>query len=177
MDSVIRAFIDTHFRHFNARALRDAAKGYAQHLDGGGRMFVALGGAMSTAEIGVSLAEMIRQDKVHGISCTGANLEEDIFNLVAHDDYKAVPQYRTLGPEDDQRLFDDALNRVTDTCIPSRLIVERVERPFIDTWVDADKSGERFFPYEYVYKVLESGRLRDHYQIPTSHSWVVAAMV
>jgi hypothetical protein len=41
-----------------------------------------------TAELGVSLAEMIRQNKIHIISCTGANLEEDIMNLVAHTHYK-----------------------------------------------------------------------------------------
>jgi len=176
LNSAVTAFIDTYFRHFNARALRDAAQGYRRHLDSGGTMFVSLGGAMSTAEIGVSLAEMIRQGKVHGISCTGANLEEDIFNLVAHNDYKVLPEYRTLRPEDDQDLFANALNRVTDTCIPSSLIVERVEQPFIDTWLEADKNGERFFPQEFLFKVLTDGRLRDHYQVSPSHSWVIAAM-
>jgi deoxyhypusine synthase len=38
----------------------------------------------------------IRQDKVHIISCTGANLEEDIMNLVAHSHYERVPNYRDL---------------------------------------------------------------------------------
>ena len=57
---------------------------------------ITLAGAMSTAELGLSLAEMIRQDKVHPITCTGANLEEDVFNLVAHDYYERVPHYRDL---------------------------------------------------------------------------------
>ena len=70
----------------------DAAKGYVAHLDNGGKMMITLGGAMSTAELGLSLAEMIRQDKVHLITCTGANLEEDVFNLVAHDYYERVPR-------------------------------------------------------------------------------------
>jgi deoxyhypusine synthase len=87
----ITAFIKRHFRHFNAAALLGASGGYKSHLAKGGKMFLALGGAMSTAEIGMSLAEMIRQDKVHAVSCTGANLEEDIFNLVAHDLYQGVP--------------------------------------------------------------------------------------
>ena len=112
-DSAVTAFIRTHFRHFNARVLLDAAEGFKRHLDGGGKMFVALGGAMSTAEIGLSLAEMIRQDKVHAVSCTGANLEEDIFNLVGRDLYKAVPNHRTLGPEDDLDLFANKYSRVT----------------------------------------------------------------
>jgi len=80
----ISDFITTHFRHFNAAALVDAAKGYQAHLDAGGKMLVTLAGAMSTAELGISLAEMIRQGKIHAISCTGANLAEDVFNLVAH---------------------------------------------------------------------------------------------
>ena len=29
--------------------------------------------------------------------CTGATLEEDLFNLVAHDAYERVPHYRTLS--------------------------------------------------------------------------------
>ena len=94
----VSQFLRHHFRHFNAAALIDAAEAYRAHLDKGGKMMVTLAGAMSTAELGLSLAEMIRQDKVHAISCTGANLEEDIFNLIAHDFYERVPHYRHLTP-------------------------------------------------------------------------------
>ncbi|MDZ4744175.1 MAG: deoxyhypusine synthase family protein, partial [Verrucomicrobiota bacterium] len=97
----ISDFIDHHYRHFNAAALKDAAEGYIRHLDNGGKMFMTIAGAMSTAELGLSLAEMIRQDKVHAITCTGANLEEDVFNLVAHDHYERVPNYRDLTPADE----------------------------------------------------------------------------
>src|SRR4051812_11859557 len=114
----VTQFIDTHYRHFNAAALVDAAKAYRAHLDKGGQMFLAMAGAMSSGELGLSLAEMIRQDKVHAISCTGANLEEDIFNLVAHDHYVRLPNYRDLTPEDEMKLLSKHLNRVTDTCIP-----------------------------------------------------------
>src|SRR5690349_21014860 len=110
----ISNFIDHHYRHFNASALKMAAHGYKAHMDKGGHMLVTLAGAMSTAELGLSLAEMIRQGKVHAISCTGANLEEDIFNLVAHDHYELIPNYRDLTPEDEQKLLDRHLNRVTD---------------------------------------------------------------
>ena len=81
----ISQFITHHYRHFNAATLVDAAKGYEAHINAGGKMMITMGGAMSTAELGVSLAEMIRQGKVDIITCTGANLEEDIMNLVAHD--------------------------------------------------------------------------------------------
>src|SRR5271166_7168682 len=97
--SSISQFIKHHYRHFNAAALVDAAEGYNKLLADGGKMFVTIAGAMSTAELGLSLAEMIRQDKIHGICCTGANLEEDVFNLVAHNFYERVPHYRQLTPQ------------------------------------------------------------------------------
>src|SRR6187551_1689797 len=118
MSSPITDFITHHYRHFNAAALKDAAEGYNAHLAAGGKMLVTVAGAMSTAELGLSLAEMIRRDKIHAIVCTGANLEEDIFNLVAHDYYERVPEYRTLTAEDEEKLLSRHLNRVTDTCIP-----------------------------------------------------------
>ena len=124
----ISDFIRHHYRHFNGAALVDAADAYVRHLDGGGQMLVTLAGAMSTAELGLSLAEMIRRNKVHAICCTGANLEEDVFNLVAHSHYERVPHYRDLTPADEQALFDRHLNRVTDTCIPEEEAMRRIER-------------------------------------------------
>src|SRR5256885_17031871 len=118
MASPIPDFIKHHYRHFNAGALVAAAEDYVRPLEAGNKMLLTLAGAMSTAEIGLSLAEMIRQDKVHAIVCTGANLEEDIFNLVAHEHYERVPRYRELSAADEQALLERPMNRVTDTCIP-----------------------------------------------------------
>src|SRR6202048_2785592 len=101
----ISSFLRHHFRHFNAAALVEAADAYTAHLNAGGKMFLTMAGAMSTAELGVSLAEMIRREKIHGICCTGANLEEDVFNLVAHDFYERVPHYRDLTPADEAKLL------------------------------------------------------------------------
>ncbi len=145
----ITSFIKHHYRHFNAAALIDAAEGYRAHLEPGGKMMVTLGGAMSTAELGLSLAEMIRQDKIHLIGCTGANLEEDIFNLVAHDFYERVPHYRDLTPEDEAKLLARHMNRVTDTCIPEMEAMRRIEKAVLEEWVRADQAGERFFPHEF----------------------------
>src|SRR6266850_8445966 len=114
----ISEFIRSHYRHFNAAALSDAAEAYKSHVDGGGKMLLAMAGAMSTAELGLSLAEMIRKDKIHAITCTGANLEEDVFNLVAHEHYVRLPNYRDLTPAEKAELLARHLNRVTDTCIP-----------------------------------------------------------
>jgi deoxyhypusine synthase len=125
----VGSFMEHHYRHFNAAALIDAARAYSDFLSRGGKMMISLGGAMSTAELGLSLAEMIRQDKVHLITCTGANLEEDIFNLIAYDFYEDVPNYRHLTPKEEATLLERHLNRVTDTCIPEFEIMERMEKP------------------------------------------------
>ncbi len=172
----ISKFIRQHYRHFNAVALVRAADGYNELLAEGGKMFVTLAGAMSTAELGISLAEMIRQDKVHAICCTGANLEEDIFNLVAHDHYEQVPNYRYLSAQDEQDLLDRQLNRVTDTCIPEEEAMRRIEHVVIKEWVKADQAGKRFFPHEFLQKILRGGRLKKHYQIDPKDSWMLAAM-
>jgi len=173
--SSVSDFIRHHFRHFNSAALVDAADGYRSHLDAGGRMLVTLAGAMSTAELGLSLAEMIRRDRVHAICCTGANLEEDVFNLVAHDHYVRIPHYRDLTPADEEALLARHLNRVTDTCIPEEEAIRRIERAVLDEWQNADRAGERYFPHEFLYRVLRSGRLAEHYQIDPADSWLLAA--
>jgi len=174
-ESPVKDFIRANFRHFNAAALVDAAEGYCRQLDAGTRMLVTLGGAMSTAELGISLAEMIRQDKVHAISCTGANLEEDLFNLVAHDHYERIPHYRDLTPQDEQDLLDRHLNRVTDTCIPEEEAMRRLEKSIEDLWASYDRSGQRYFPHELFYQLLLSGVLEQYYQIDPKDSWMMAA--
>jgi deoxyhypusine synthase len=174
--SPVKDFIKHHYRHFNAAALVDAAEGYVTHLESGGEMMVTMGGAMSTAELGLSLAEMIRQNKVHAITCTGANLEEDVFNLVAHSHYERVPNYRDLTPQDEQDLLERRLSRVTDTCIPEHEAMLRMEETMTAEWVRSDEAGERLFPYEFFYRVLREKTLEHHYEIDPKDSWLIAAM-
>jgi len=171
----ISQFIAQHYRHFNAASLVDAAKGYEAHLKAGGKMLVTIAGAMSTAELGISLAEMIRQGKIHAIVCTGANLEEDIFNLVAHDYYERVPEYRDLSAADEEALLARHMNRVTDTCIPEMEAMRRIEKLILAEWMAADRAGEQFFPHEFLYKILRSGKLKKAYQIDPKNSWMLAA--
>src|ERR1700684_2623646 len=173
--SAITTFIKHHYRHFNAASLVDAAQGYNDLLASGGKMFVTLGGAMSTAELGLSLAEMIRQDKVHAICCTGANLEEDVYNLVAHNHYKRIPNYRHLTPDQEVELLNQHLNRVTDTCIPEEEAMRRIERLVVEDWYASDKSGQAFFPHQFFYRLLLSGKLKEHYEIDPKDSWMMAA--
>ncbi|HLU17238.1 MAG TPA: deoxyhypusine synthase family protein [Edaphocola sp.] len=171
----ISQFIEHQYRHFNAAALVDAAKGYEAHLKDGGKMLVSLAGAMSTAELGISLAEMIRQDKIAIISCTGANLEEDVMNLVAHSHYKRVPHYRDLTPQDEWELLENHYNRVTDTCIPEEEAFRRLQAHLEKVWKDAEAKGERYFPHEFLYQVVKSGVLEQYYEIDPKDSWIVAA--
>lgn len=171
----LRNFIDRHYRHFNAATLRDAACAYETHLDGGGRMFLTLAGAMSTAELGISVAEMIRAGKVHAICCTGANLEEDVFNLVAHSHYRRIPGYRDLTPHDEVGLLEENLNRVTDTCIPEGEAIRKIEHHLMDSWQAAERNGERLFPHEHLYRILLSGELDSDFEIDPADSWLLAA--
>lgn len=171
----ITDFLKSNFKHFNAAALIDAAQGYKDHLDNGGHMMVTLAGAMSTGELGISLAEMIRQDKVHIISCTGANLEEDLMNLVAHKSYKRVPNYRSLTAQDELDLLAGGFNRVTDTCIPEEEAFRKLQKHLIKLWSGAEAAGERYFPHEYMYKLILSGELQQYYEIDPKNSWLIAA--
>ena len=173
--SSTRKILKHHFRHFNARTLVEAADGWVDLLKADGKMVVTLAGAMSTAELGVSLAQMIREDKVHAISCTGANLEEDVFNLVANETYVRVDNWRNLSPADEAALRDRGLSRVTDTCIPEEEAMRRIESKLIGRWKGAAEKGERKLPHEYLYELILSGSLKDSYQIDPRHSWLVAA--
>ena len=171
----IRDFIQQHYRHFNSATVRDAADAWLAHEAKGGHMLVTLAGAMSTAELGRSLAALIREGHVHAICCTGANLEEDLFNLVAHDHYVRVPNYRDLTPQDEKDLESRGLNRVTDTCIPELEAFRAIEKPVIELWKKAEAEGQRRFPHEFLYQLIRDETLADRYQADPQNSWLVAA--
>lgn len=171
----IRAFMQRNFKHFNAAVCVDAAEGWIAHLNKNGKMLVTLAGAMSTAELGISLAEMIRQDKVHIICCTGANLEEDVFNLVAHTHYLRIPHYRVLSKTDELELLHKGMNRVTDTCIPESTAIRRIEDEILSLWKKADASGASYFPYELMYQLLDLPSIRNSFEIDPKDSWLLAA--
>lgn len=173
--SNVRRVLRHHFRHFNARTLIDASQAWVDHEKAGGKMMVTLAGAMSTAELGVSLAELIRKGKVHAITCTGANLEEDVFNLVAQEHYVRLPNWRDLSAEQEGALRDKGLNRVTDTCIPEEEAMRRIERPLLQIWQKAEREGRRHLPHEFLYELLLSGALKKDYQIDPRNSWLLAA--
>lgn len=171
----ITEFMKKNFRHFNAAVIIDAAEAYLARLKAGDKMLITLAGAMSTAELGITLAEMIRQNKVHAICTTGANLEEDIFNLVAHEHYKRVPHYRDLTSKDEVKLLEQGLNRVTDTCIPEDEAMRVIEKLILNKWMEADRKNESYFPHEFFYQLIRSGELKGKEQIDPKNSWLFAA--
>ncbi len=173
--SNIRQFMERNYRHFNARETLATAKAYCEHIDSGGKMLLTLAGAMSTGEIGISLARMIRAGKIHAISCTGANLEEDVFNLMAHESYEIIDNWRGLSKEEEERLYDRGMNRVTDTCIPED-VMRNLEDLLVEAWQTACKSGVRKFPSEFLFQILKDPGVADQFQVDTNDSWVLAAM-
>jgi deoxyhypusine synthase len=162
------------YKNFNARATRDALLAYWKHVQGGGKMFWAVAGAMSSAQLGITMAPAIRAGLIHGLSVTGANLEESLFRLVAHHHYKDFPEYRYFTKDDDTRILEDRMRRVTDTSIPEDEAFRAVERFIVPMWLDATRSGRRRFWHEYFYELIQAipGSL---YQGPPEESWLLAA--
>ena len=169
----IREFIQRHYHHFNAGALADCAESLNGFLGGGGRMIITLAGAMSTAGIGRSLAPAIRTQKVHAICCTGANLEEDLFRLVASSSYERVQDWRDWSAESDAGLAERGMNRVTDVAIPEEEAIRYIEKPLLQLWKDAEAAGDRRFPHEYLYDLLLHGELE--FDADPKDSWLMAA--
>ena len=169
----VRDFIEGNYRHFNAGALAQCVESLRGFLNNDGRLMVTLAGAMSTAEIGRSLAPAIRAQRVHAICCTGANLEEDLFNLVAHSSYEKIADWRELTASDEVALRERGMNRVTDVAIPEEEAIRAIEKPLMSLWEDAEAADDRRFPHEYLYDLLLHGELE--FDAAPESSWLVAA--
>ena len=162
----IQNFVDTHFNHFNAGEIKKCAISLKNFLDSNGKLMITLGGAMSTAEIGKSLAPLIRAGKVHAITCTGANLEEDLFNLVAQKSYKKIKNWRNISIEEEKQLYDDGFNRITDVCIPENEAIRHIESKILEQW-----KSKSAFPHEHIFAIIEGLEM----DISPENSWLIAA--
>jgi deoxyhypusine synthase len=167
-------FILDNYRNFNARATRDALLAYQRHLEAGGKMFWAVAGAMSSAQLGITMAPAIREGLIHGLSVTGANLEESLFRLVAHHSYKDFPDYRYFSKQDDTRILDQRMRRVTDTSIPEDEAFRAVEGLIVPRWKRATENGERRFWHEYFYELVQSLGA-EHMEGNPQECWLLAA--
>src|SRR5436190_7533907 len=133
----ILEFVLRNYKNFNSRATRDATLAYWRHMEDGGKMYWAVAGAMSSAQLGITLAPAIRAGLIHGLSVTGANLEESLFRLVAHHSYKDFPEYRYFTKEHDTKILEDRMRRVTDTSIPEDEAFRAVEKVLVPMWTGA----------------------------------------
>ncbi|MBV8879879.1 MAG: deoxyhypusine synthase family protein [Planctomycetaceae bacterium] len=170
----ITEFILKNFKNFNARATRDALLAYWKHIESGGRMFWAVAGAMSSAQMGIVLAPAIREGLIHGLSVTGANLEESLFRLVAHHSYKDFPEYRYFRKNDDTKILEDRMRRVTDTSIPEDEAFRAVEKIIVPMWKKATEKKERRFWHEYFYELIQAIPAKQHEGSP-DECWLLAA--
>ena len=170
----ILEFILRNYHNFNARATRDALLAYWKHIEGGGRMFWAVAGAMSSAQLGITLAPAIRAGLIHGFSVTGANLEESLFRLVAHGSYKDFPDYRYFSKEDDTKILNHRMRRVTDTSIPEDEAFRAVEKIIVPMWKSAGTQGQRRFWHEYFYELIQNLG-PELYEGDPDQCWLLAA--
>jgi deoxyhypusine synthase len=170
----ILQFVLRNYKNFNSRATRDALVAYWRHVEGGGKMFWAVAGAMSSAQLGITLAPAIRAGLIHGLSVTGANLEESLFRLVAHEHYKDFPDYRYFTKADDTKILDDRMRRVTDTSIPEDEAFRAVEKYVVPMWKNATAKGERWFWHEYFFQLLKEIPA-SAYQGKADECWLLAA--
>jgi deoxyhypusine synthase len=167
-------FVLANYKNFNARSTRDALVAYWRHHQAGGRMLWAMAGAMSSAQLGITLAPAIRAGLVNALSVTGANLEESLFRLVAHRGYQDFPDYRYLTKRDDTQILEQGMRRVTDTSIPEDEAFRAVEKVVVPTWKRATTAGERRFWHEYFYELVES-LAPDQHQGDPQQCWLLAA--
>src|SRR3989338_5903361 len=168
-------FIEKHYHHFNAMQVQRATESWLDLDKKGGTMFLTMAGAMSSARMGVSLAPLIRAGKIHGMSCTGANIEESLFRLIAHTKYEKYPDYRYFTKFDDQKILDEGGRRVTDMAIPEDAAFRVLEPIILKYWKKAATEDRRYFPHEYFYQVAKDQSLKKYYDGDPKECWILAA--
>jgi deoxyhypusine synthase len=171
----VSAFAMETLKHCNGGSTLQAALWLKQHVENGGKIVVTLAGALSSFQVGVTLAELIRQNKVHLVSATGANHEESYYRYVAHSHYAYIPRYTELTPEQEAELRDAGLRRITDTFLPEDESVRIMEPHLFKMWKEAEAKGERYFPHEYFRKLFAKGLIKPDPQANPDDCWTYAA--
>ena len=135
---------------------------------------MTLAGALSSFQIGVMLAELIRKNKVHLVSATGANHEESYYRYVAHSHYAYIPRYTELTPKQEAELRDAGLRRITDTFLPEDESVRIMEPHLLKMWQAAEKKGESYF-HEYFRRLFSEKLIKPDRKANPLDSWVYEA--
>ncbi len=172
--SPVSAYAQKTLNHTNAGATMQAALWLKNHLKNGGKLMVTLAGALSSFQVGVMLAELIRKNKVHIISATGANHEESYYRYVAHSHYAYIPRYTELTPKQEAELRDAGLRRITDTFLPEDESVRIMEPHLLKMWQKAQKTGKRYFPHEYFRRLFSEKLISPDPKSNPEDSWVYA---
>ena len=173
--SPVSAMAERTLNHCNGGATYQAAQWLKNHLDNGGMLVVTIAGALSSFQVGVMLAELIRQGKVHLISTTGANHEESFYRYVAHSHYAYIPRYTELTPDQEAELRDAGLRRITDTFLPEDESVRIMEPHLLKMWKDAQKEGKSYFPHEYFRRLFKEGLIKPDPLANPEDCWTYAA--
>lgn len=171
----VSAFAEKTLRHCNGGSTLQAALWLKNHLDNGGKLVVTLAGALSSFQIGITLAELIRRGKVHLVSATAANHEESYYRYVAHSHYAYIPRYTELTPEQEAELRDAGLRRITDTFLPEDESVRIMEPHLLKMWQEAEKKGERYFPHEYFRRLFSKKLISADPSAKPQDCWAYAA--
>jgi deoxyhypusine synthase len=171
----VSAYAQRTLNHLNGGAALQAALWLKEHLDNGGKLVVTIAGALSSFQVGVMLAELIRQNKVHLVSATGANHEESYYRYVAHSHYAYIPRYTELTPEQEAELRDAGLRRITDTFLPEDESVRIMEPHLLKMWQEAQKTGESYFPHEYFRRLYKEKLIKPDHRANPLDSWTYAA--
>jgi deoxyhypusine synthase len=171
----VSSFADQTLKHLNGGSTLQAALWLKNHINNGGKLVVTLAGALSSFEVGVMLAELIRQNKVHLVSATGANHEESYYRYVAHSHYANIPRYTELTPEQEAELRDAGLRRITDTFLPEDESVRIMEPHLLKMWQEAAKKGEKYFPHEYFRRLFKEKLIKPDKQANHQDCWAYAA--
>lgn len=173
--SPVSEYAQRTLNHCNGGSTLQAALWLKNHLKNGGKIMVTIAGALSSFQVGVMLAELIRQDKVHIISATGANHEESYYRYVAHSHYAYIPRYTELTPEQEAELRDAGLRRITDTFLPEDESVRIMEPHLLKMWQDAEAKGERYFPHEYFRRLFAEKLIQPDPKANPKDCWAYAA--
>lgn len=171
----VSAFAERTLNHCNGGSTMQAALWLKNHLDNGGKLMVTLAGALSSFQVGIMLAELIRQGKVHLVSATGANHEESYYRYVAHSHYAYIPRYTELTPEQEAELRDTGLRRITDTFLPEDESVRIMEPHLLKMWKEAEEKNEKYFPHEYFRRLFAENLISPDSQANPDDCWTKAA--
>ena len=155
-----------HFRHFNAAVCVDAADAWIAHLDGGGKMFLTLAGAMSTAGTGhlrggTDPAGQGAWHLLYRGQFRGRHLQSGRpFALRA---CAGLPVAFCRRRSQSARARLEPRHRYLHS--PKTRPFRKIEEHMLALWRKADRAGESYFPYQFFYQLLESRgdpkRLRD----------------